>query len=376
MADEPPSQEEAARDDSAATMLQGSVRRRNAKQELSQRRQVRDDGAATMLQGSVRRRNARQEVQQRRQVRDDGMATLLQGAERRRRAKLEMNGRRRKRDDGAATMLQASERRRTARLDMQRRRQARDEQAVTRLQAALRGRTGRVEAKKVKDAQKPKEQPARCECRAISSFTAQNDNEMSLNKNERVYCDRKDLDDADGWLLAKKVDGTKDGYVPCGYLQIVGEESEDYTGISGEDSYRDDFSQQKSEVYGDDFSKEKSNEDETYGDDFVADEAPQEESDEALAARGLKRCVAVHAFNADGETELSVTKGEALLVPIADLAEGADGWVYATAVEGGREGYLPHTYVRPVGGSLASVAEEDPSENYDDDSVEAEEVSD
>ena len=77
-----------------------------------------------------------------------------------------------------------------------------------------------------------------------------------------------------------------------------------------------------------------------------------------------------------GETELSVTKGESILVPIADLAEGADGWVYATAVDGGREGYLPHTYVRPVGGSLASVAEEDPSENYDDDSVEAEEVSD
>ena len=101
-----------------------------------------------------------------------------------------------------------------------------------------------------------------------------------------------------------------------------------------------------------------------------------EESDEALAARGLKRCIAVHAFNADGETELSVTKGESILVPIADLAEGADGWVYATAVDGGREGYLPHTYVRPVGGSLASVAEEDPSENYDDDSVEAGEVSD
>merc|ERR1712072_1281520 len=117
-----------------------------------------------------------------------------------------------------------------------------------------------------------------------------------------------------------------------------GEESEDYGTDFGDDSYRDDFSQQKSETYGDDFSKEKSNEDETYGDDFVADEAPQEEPDEALAARGLKRCVAVHAFNADGETELSVTKGEALLVPIADLAEGADGWVYATAVEGGREG--------------------------------------
>ena len=45
------SQEEAARDDSAATMLQGSVRRRNAKQEVQQRRKVRDDGAATMLQG-------------------------------------------------------------------------------------------------------------------------------------------------------------------------------------------------------------------------------------------------------------------------------------------------------------------------------------
>ena len=74
----------------------------------------------------------------------------------------------------------------------------------------------------------------------------------------------------------------------------------------------------------------------------------------------------MHAFNADGETELSVTKGESILVPIADLAEGADGWVYATAVEGGREGYLPHTYVRPVGGSLASVAEEDPSGHDDD----------
>ena len=157
----------------------------------------------------------------------------------------------------------------------------------------------------------------------------------------------------------------------------MGEESEDYGTDFGDDSYRDDFSAQKSETYGDDFSKEKSAEDETYGDDFVNDEAPkEEESDEALAARGLKRCIAVHAFNADGETELSVTKGESILVPIADLAEGADGWVYATAVEGGREGYLPHTYVRPVGGSLASVAEEDPSENYDDDSVEAEEVSD
>ena len=47
-ADAARSQEEVARDDSAATMLQGSVRRRNAKQELSQRRQVRDDGAATI----------------------------------------------------------------------------------------------------------------------------------------------------------------------------------------------------------------------------------------------------------------------------------------------------------------------------------------
>ena len=52
-------------------MLQGSVRRRNAKRELSQRRQVRDDGAATMLQGSVRRRNAKEELSQRRQARDD-----------------------------------------------------------------------------------------------------------------------------------------------------------------------------------------------------------------------------------------------------------------------------------------------------------------
>ena len=51
--------QEAARDDSAATMLQGSVRRRNAKQEVQQRRKVRDDSAATMLQGSVRRRNAK-----------------------------------------------------------------------------------------------------------------------------------------------------------------------------------------------------------------------------------------------------------------------------------------------------------------------------
>ena len=73
-ADAARSQEGAARDDSAATKLQGSVRRRNAKQELSQRRQVRDDGAATKLQGSIRRRNAKQEVQQRRQARDDAAA--------------------------------------------------------------------------------------------------------------------------------------------------------------------------------------------------------------------------------------------------------------------------------------------------------------
>ena len=63
------------------------------------------------------------------------------------------------------------------------------------------------------------------------------------------------------------------------------------------------------DLYGHQFFKEKSNEDETYGDDFV-DEPKEEESDEALAARGLKRCAAVHAFNAGGETELSVTKGE------------------------------------------------------------------
>ena len=75
--------------------------------------------------------------------------------------------------------------------------------------------------------------------------------------------------------------------MPCGYLQIVGEESSEYGTDFGDDSYRDDFSAQKSETYGDDFSKEKSNEDETYGDDFV-DEPKEEESDEALAARGLK----------------------------------------------------------------------------------------
>ena len=82
----------------------------------------------------------------------------------------------------------------------------------------------------------------------------------------------------------------------------------------------------------------------------------------------------MHAFNADGEAGIEVTKGEALLVPIADLAEGADGWVYATAVDGGREGYLPHTYVRPVGGSLASVAER--TRRHDDDLVEAEDKPD
>ena len=42
-------------------------------------------------------------------------------------------------------------------------------------------------------------------------------------------------------------------------------------------------------------------------------------------------------------------------MPIADLAEGADGWVYATAVEGGPGATCPHSHVRPVGGSLASV---------------------
>ena len=82
-------------------MLQGSVRRRNAKQELSQRRQVRDDGAATMLQGSVRRRNAKQEVQQRRKVRDDGAATMLQGSVRRRNSKEELSQRRQAREDEA-----------------------------------------------------------------------------------------------------------------------------------------------------------------------------------------------------------------------------------------------------------------------------------
>jgi hypothetical protein len=266
-------------------------------------------------------------------------------------------------------MLQASERRRTAKKDIQHRRKVRDDEAVTRLQAALRGRTGRVAAAKQKHEQK------QCECKAISSFAAQNDNELSLGKNEHVYCDRKDLDDADGWLFAKKVDGTGDGFVPCGYLQVVGEES----------SYGEDFGDDtdvSKDPYEDDFSREKS-EDETYGDDFAApnddivDDVPVAEDDEALAARGLKRCVAVHGFSADGDTELTVAKGEALLVPIADLAEGADGWVYATTVEGGREGYLPHTYVRPVGGSLASVAEEASSENYDDDSsAEVGEVSD
>ena len=89
------------RDDGAATMLQGSVRRRNAKQEVQQRRKVRDDGAATMLQGSVRRRNAKQELSQRRQVRDDSAATMLQGSVRRRNAKEELSQRRQAREDEA-----------------------------------------------------------------------------------------------------------------------------------------------------------------------------------------------------------------------------------------------------------------------------------
>ena len=179
---------------------------------------------------------------------------------------------------------------------------------------------------------------------------------MSLNKNERVYCDRKDLDDADGWLLAKKVDGTKDGYVPCGYLQIVGEESEEYGTDFGDDSYRDDFSAQKSERFTATTSRRKKVM-RTKRMETTSLMNRRRRNLTRPAARGLKRCVAVHAFNADGETELSVTKGESILVPIADLAEGADGWVYATAVDGGREGLLAaHTYVRPVGGSLASVA--------------------
>ena len=119
-------------------MLQGSVRRRNAKQELSQRRQVRDDGAATMLQGSVRRRNAKQEVSQRRQVRDDGAATMLQGSVRRRNAKQELSQRRQVRDDGAATMLQGSVRRRNAKQELSQRRQVRDDGAATMLQGPVR----------------------------------------------------------------------------------------------------------------------------------------------------------------------------------------------------------------------------------------------
>ena len=124
-------QEEAARGDSAAIMLQSSLRRRNAKEEVQQLRQDRDDGAATLLQGSIRRRNAKQEVQELRHVRDDGAATRLQGSVRRRNAKHEVSQKRQRRaNDNAATMLQASERRRTARVETQARRQVRDDRAA------------------------------------------------------------------------------------------------------------------------------------------------------------------------------------------------------------------------------------------------------
>jgi len=96
-------QEEAARGDSAATMLQASLRRRNAKEEVQQLRHVRDDGAATKLQGSVRRRNAKHEVSQKRQRRaNDNAATMLQASERRRTARVETQARRQVRDDRAA----------------------------------------------------------------------------------------------------------------------------------------------------------------------------------------------------------------------------------------------------------------------------------
>ena len=74
--------------------------------------------------------------------------------------------------------------------------------------------------------------------------------------------------------------------MPCGYLQIVGEESEDYGTDFGDDSYRDEFSAKIRNPTAT-TSRDKSAEDETYGDDFV-DEPKEEESDEALAARGLK----------------------------------------------------------------------------------------
>ena len=52
---------------------------------------------------------------------------------------------------------------------------------------------------------------------------------MSLKVGDRVVVKREELDDPDGWLYAKHETEERDGYVPCGYLEVVGAAPDEYT---------------------------------------------------------------------------------------------------------------------------------------------------
>jgi len=291
-----------------------------------------EETAAVALQAAIRGKAARTKAAMPTRPAPHASAVKLQARLRGRSARKLVAPKRKAPLTKAATKLQARQRGRSARrlvAAKKPKRAAPDAVAATKLQAAIRGRSARKisaggaappptdAAASSPDAASPTSATSsEALCVAIGDFDGENENEMSLKVGDRVVVKREELDDPDGWLYAKHETEERDGYVPCGYLEVVG---------AAPDEYEDDFTADKppeEAAYVDDFEGGDDAGGADYADDFenaaaaaapVPEDLPEDADDAALAARGLRRCTAVHDFASDGETELGLAFGEHVL---------------------------------------------------------------
>lgn len=85
-------------------------------------------------------------------------------------------------------------------------------------------------------------------CLAICNFQAQGEEEMSMNKGQKVVVLSCDMEANSGWILADSVNPRGDhGYVPTGYLKVAGRFNEDLEKFVGESQ----FSTQLGEAHND-----------------------------------------------------------------------------------------------------------------------------
>ena len=148
---------------------------------------------------------------------------------------------------------------------------------------------------------------------SVGDFSAGGDSEMTLAFRESVLVSSDDFASGpDDWVYARRLKTKEDGFVPRSFLVLAGSEEE------------------KDFIENDD------------GCPVVIPSGELEEGD--------VRATAVGAFAPDGESEMSLTFGEPLIVRKAEL-EGGEDWIYAKRLKGREDGFVPRAFLVETGTS-------------------------